>query len=347
MKYLLISFFTMFIASVDAQITVTNDDLAPAGTTFYNSVDTLVESSIVPGDPGAGMTWDFLDLSPDYIDTLVFMLPDWTPYPDNFPAADFAVNIVDDDAFGYFIRNDDEFSAIGLVGSFQNNDSMSLEISPKEVYLDFPVQYGNSRSETFVVESKFPGDTPPADSILYRQTTDKNSLVDAWGSLSLAIGTFDVLRIRENRIVTDSIWAKVFGNWMLVDNSQSSSLKYKWITNDVNIGYNLVSMDYDSVSQTVESVKYMNALPVGIEDNPEYDFLVYPNPCNSQINFKFKDECQRMISIYDVNGRIIAEAHSTNSSSSINLPSLSMGIYFYSVKEKESGKFTMGKFIKN
>ncbi|NOY49051.1 MAG: T9SS type A sorting domain-containing protein [Chlorobi bacterium] len=347
MKYLLISLLAMFIASVDAQITVTNDNLAPAGTTFYNSVDTIVEPSIVPGGPGAGKTWNFMGLSSDYVDTLVFMLPDWTPYPDNFPASNFAVNLVDNDAFAYFLRNDDEFSALGVAGPFQDFDSVSAAISPKEIFMDFPVEYGNSRSESFVVESKFASDTPPADSILYRQTTFKTSFVDAWGSLSLAIGTYDVLRVKENRTVSDSVWAKIFGIWIPVENSQTASLKYKWMTDDVNIGYYLVSMKYDSASQTVGSVEYMSELPVGVDNNAQDAFLVYPNPCSSRINFKFDNDLARRITIFDVHGRMIMDKLQQSPNTSIQLSSFPKGIYFYSIENMVSKKKTTGKFIKN
>ncbi|PLX10147.1 MAG: hypothetical protein C0598_11040, partial [Marinilabiliales bacterium] len=127
-----------------AQITVTNNDLAPAGTTIYNSIDNSPDDKILPGSPGPNKTWDFITLNQDDIDTLVFMLPSWTPYPDNFAEANFAANLVNDGAYAFFIRNDDKLSAIGLVGSYDTYENVSVPVSPEEIYIDFPVQFGQT-----------------------------------------------------------------------------------------------------------------------------------------------------------------------------------------------------------
>lgn len=128
---------------LNAQITFTNNDLAQPGTTFHFSTDTLVSNIILPGDPGINKTWDYTALVKHEVYDIGFVLPSWTPYPDEFPESNFAAYIsdADGDAYAFFTRNDDELSAIGLVGNYDDFGLFAVEIEPKEIYFDFPVQY--------------------------------------------------------------------------------------------------------------------------------------------------------------------------------------------------------------
>ena len=324
MKKLFTLILSTIILGAYAQITVTNQDVAPAGTTFFTKIDTVAPEGISPGLPGANRVWDFTTLDGDYIDTLKFLLPSETPYADLFPEANFAGQLVDDNAFAYFIRNDDEFSAIGLVGSDMGYDEVSLPVDPKEIYMDFPVQYGNSRDENFSVSARLESNDPPADSIRFNQTTDKSTMVDAWGTLNLAIGSYDVLRIKESRTVYDSVWAHLFGFWTLVSNDVSNSTTYKWITNDVNLGYYLVTMDYDEENQSVGDVEYMFTAPVGIIENNLSDIDIYPNPFKNNIYFDNTANVS-YCKIYDLSGKIVFQQETEGGK--LDLSTLKNGFY--------------------
>jgi len=346
-KLFTLSLLMAFGLFVNAQITVTNNDLAPAGTTIINSIDNSVDDKIVPGSPGPNKTWDFLTLNQDNTDTLKFLLPAWTPYPDNFPDANFAANLVNDNAYAFLIRNDDKLSAIGLVGSYDVYENVSVPLVPEEVYMDFPVQFGQTRDENFYIEARLESDTPPADSVKYRQRTVKSSFVDAWGSLTLPMGTYNTLRIKEERTTYDSIWGKIFGTWVLVQTDQSSSTLYKWITNDASLGYYLVTMNYNTGNQTVNSVEFMNMMPVGVENHSQKSILAYPNPVKDILHFNIKNIERGELLIYNLNGQLVVNKEIMDSKTSVSVSSLPNGIYFYVVKDWNSNMITSDKFIKN
>lgn len=331
-----------------SQITVTNNDVAPAGTTIYNSIDNSVDDKVIPGSPGPNKTWDFFTLNQDDMDTLVFMMPAWTPYPNDFPSANFAANLVNDDAYAFFIRNDDKLSAIGLVGSYDVYEDVSVPITEEEIYMDFPVQYGQTRDENFYIEALLESQNPPADSVKFRQRTVKSSLVDAWGTLTLPLGTYNTLRIKEERTTYDSVWGKIFGTWVLVDTDQSSSTLYKWMTNDASLGYYLVTMDYNTDNETVNDVEYINMMPVGVDNYMDNIVIAYPNPVNNTLRFNLKDDIRKgEVLIYNLNGQIVANKHFSGDGTSVSVSDLSNGIYFYILKDENSNKIASDKFIKN
>lgn len=346
-KLFTLSLLMAFGLFVNAQITVTNNDLAPAGTTIINSIDNSVDDIIVPGSPGPDKTWDFSILNQDNIDTLKFMLPAWTPYPDNFPDANFAANLVNDNAYAFLIRNDDKLSAIGLVGSYDVYENVSVPVVPEEVYMDFPVQFGQTRDENFYIEARLESNTPPADSVKYRQRTVKSTLVDAWGTLTLPMGSYNTLRVKEERTIYDSVWGKVFGTWLLVQTNQSSSTLYKWITNDASLGYYLVTMNYNTSNQTVNSVEFMNMMPVGVENHMEEVVLAYPNPVKDILHFDMKNIAKGKVLIYNLNGQLLVNKEFTGVKTSVSVSALPNGVYFYVIKDENSNKISSNKFIKN
>jgi len=218
---------------------------------------------------------------------------------------------------------------------------------PEEVYMDFPVQFGQTRDENFYIEARLESDTPPADSVKYRQRTVKSSFVDAWGSLTLPMGTYNTLRIKEERTTYDSIWGKIFGTWVLVQTDQSSSTLYKWITNDASLGYYLVTMNYNTGNQTVNSVEFMNMMPVGVENHSQKSILAYPNPVKDILHFNIKNIERGELLIYNLNGQLVVNKEIMDSKTSVSVSSLPNGIYFYVVKDWNSNMITSDKFIKN
>ena len=77
----IILFLYMFFCLVilQAQVVITNNDIAGPGATILQSLDESPEMSIVPGPGGPNQTWDFSGLLEDTLDTMRFMNPDWTP----------------------------------------------------------------------------------------------------------------------------------------------------------------------------------------------------------------------------------------------------------------------------
>lgn len=332
--------------SLNAQIEFTNNDLAPEGTTFYISNDTIPDSGISIGMPGPNSSWDFTALVEHYVDTIIFELPDWTPYPDDFPDANFAIESVSDSGFIYFIRNDDEFSGIGAVGPFQDFGILSAPVEPKEIVYDFPEQYGNSRDETYSIEVTVASSTPGVDSARIKKDTDKNSFVDAWGTMTLALGTYETIRVKEVRTEYDSIWAKTFLGWMLLSTDEVEKTSYSWLTDDPSIGYTLVSLRYNTEIMEIISVDYINTLPVAIVKREVAEAKVFPNPASTFINFDLENIHNAKLSIFDISGKMLDCKTVSSSKLRLSITNYKSGVYFYTITVDNEDKTYKGTFIK-
>lgn len=345
-KILFLFLILIFTSGLNAQITFTNNELAPEGTTFLISSDTVPGPNITIGAPGPDKLWDFSSAVEHEVDTFKFELPDWTPYPDVFPDANFAIEAVGDSNFVFLIRNDDEFSAIGVVGNFQDFGLLSAPIEPKEIIYDFPMQYGKTWDETFSIETTVESTTTGIDSLRIKMDTEKNTFVDAWGTMDLPLGSFATIRVKELRVVCDSNWAKIFGSWVLVSSGVDESTTYYWLTDDPTIGYTLVSLDYDTDNQTVDELNFINATPVGIEKKTQLVTKVFPNPTSGKVYFSFENVFAGEINIYDLQGQIISQLQLNSQFIELDISAFNAGVYIYQIFDENGISLAGGKLLK-
>jgi Secretion system C-terminal sorting domain len=81
---------------------------------------------------------------------------------------------------------------------------------------------------------------------------------------------------------------------------------------------------------------------VGIKDlSKENLYNIYPNPSNGFINFENKLNENFAVNIYSLDGKIVANAISTNYKCIIDCTVLSNGIYYYQINN--NGKISNGK----
>jgi len=347
MKILYTSIILLLSLSLSAQITFTNDDLAPEGTTFYFSKDTIPDASIDIGAPGPDKVWDFSALIEHELDTIVFSLPDWTPYPDSFPDANFAIESVDDSGYVYMIRNDEIFKAIGVVGLFGDFGVQSAAIDPEEIVYDFPEQFGNSRDESFSIQITLESDEVLVDSVRIKKDTEKNVMIDAWGSMILPMGTYQTLRIKDQRTEYDSTWALIFGNWTLISSEENEKITYSWLTNDPAIGYELVSLKYDTENQMVGKVNFLNSTPVGTDEIALlHEAFLFPNPTVGKLSFEFESVVKGNLKIYNSQGKLVMTSPVDGFAFETDLSAAKAGTYFYRIFNKDGKAIYGGKIIK-
>lgn len=349
MMYMKKQLFTiLMIAGIltgSAQIIITNQSLAPVGTSFCQANDTSPGPEILPGDPGPDKAWYFSTLQEHSVDTLEFMLPAQTPYGSSFPFSNFSVRIADS-GYAYFNRGDQELSNIGVAGEYLDLGLMVVDIEPKEIFVDFPAQYGDTRSESFYFNVVIGSPIPGADSVRFKRTTDKETHIDAYGSMTLAVGTYEVLRVREDRNVYDSTWAKVFGFWMFLDAAYDEQTTFSWWSDDPSIGYTLCSMRYDEGAATVEAVSYLKLLPVGTAAPAYAELALFPNPASDYVNLRFNQPVSGMLRLHDLNGRLYMEDQIWDQSRlHWSLSGMSRGVYLLQFVNTQGATIYSGKLL--
>jgi hypothetical protein len=115
-----------------------------------------------------------------------------------------------------------------------------------------------------------------------------------------------------------------------------------------NVGSNaIILIVNDGHSQIIQGFVLTVSVPSGIEeiDNSKLN-LVYPNPTNDKVYFKFANTGTTRIEIYDFTGNLLNRTQSnSNDLIEINIADFPKGIYLY--KAYQNNKISSGKITRN
>jgi len=354
MKKILLSLLILLGAGMlQAQIVITNNDLVGPGSTAIMSLDTMPAGTIVPGPGGPSQVWDFSALQEGWTDTIKFLKPSWTPYASLFPDANFAIRQFGvDNLYVMLYRDNSELSVMGMIMNFEQkvDTTIIIYMNPKQKVVQFPVEYGNTRKDTSMYRSTIPNPNPPPDSIRMQFTTIMDVNVDGWGTATIPMGTYDVLRIHEQRVEIDCTFIYMAGQWIFQGEGVDTSEIYTWWSDDDETGFYLVEMAMSSdLKGVVESVLYLKQTPTqSVEEDPDVVSIpVYPNPASTYVNIEINSVMEGVIEIRDMLGY----THKTlpyNGSSQhrISLEGMPAGVYLYTIRDRHNSLVYTGKFVK-
>jgi len=331
--------FLLFLPAI-AQITITSDDIVGAGATVILGVDTTSPFTAGPG--GADQNWDFSSVLTQAYDTMWFMNPGQTTFPDAYPAANLAARIYMEDAFMYFNSNSQEFSILGGMMRMDELPGLDLyaPITPKEVIAAFPMDYLDNYTQSFVQEIRAPNPIPALgfDSVMIKMYTTQTTIVDAWGTVTTPLGSFEALRVRDNSTMIDSIFAFMLGSWNLLETDGDVDEDYSWWTDEPGIGYPVLELNVDTETGFVEDVYFLKQEPVYGVSEPALErsaMVLYPNPCSDVVRLRYliHDIGYLKSDLFDISGRKILELINQNlmpgdHEIEIDVSSLSNGMYF-------------------
>jgi hypothetical protein len=355
---LLLSAFSFAISNGNAQITLHSTDVASPTTTLHLATDTL--PTIVAGPGGASQTWNFISLANDKLDT-VTILPT-SAFPNaNFPNANI---IIAQGAHTALIYANNSAGAIGSLKIYGyvgygviagHLDTITEIISPSEKILNYPETYSTSFATNYHLRYKYYyGDSINhvfVDSLRSNSNTIGRDSVDAWGTLTTSLGTYDVIRSKEIKRTTDTSAAffilspAITPAWHTTSIRTDTSFIYNWYAN--NLGYTLVSATMNSTGTSVKKVQWLlEASTVGIADYMQsINEKVYPNPASNEINFLSDASKQKEIQVYDIAGRLLDAITINNNLTTFNTSAYANGIYTYNIIGKDNSVLTRGKFI--
>ena len=359
-QLLIFSSFLVGIFSVNAQITITSADVAIPVKTIYQSTDTLMTSGAIVGSAGVSQTWNMTALTTGKVDTLTFMPYWWAPNV-KFSTSNLVVKSGWQQQYIYLINASTGLTSLGsaLTTDFGSGFVTVNQInSVAEILMDFPGTYNTAYTNNFTT-------TTPAfhygkmvsgftvDSIRMKSVVKKTVLVDAWGTLTTPLGTYNVIRSKETVIKHDTTDACILslGGWDPAPGvkqiSADSTTGYSWWANGV--GFPLVTMNLDSAG-ALKQVQWLQTLPLaGINEyTAKENVTVYPNPAQNEINFGVDASKVSFIQILDITGRMVNSFTVSSNNSVINTSDFANGAYLFTVLGKDKtilnhGKFTVAK----
>ncbi len=343
------------------QITILQSDVATVGDTVFNAIDTLNVDSILPGSPGANVSWDFSALSNDRQDTLIFLDPNTTPYFDSFPSANIAFS-EGDSGFIYMLSAPSSFSILGVAGSM-NGTVAAMAFSPPDKLIEFPSTYltsftsvSSANDQVYVGDTLYPG--PPVvvilDSMRIQNTTTKYDTMDGWGTVITPMGSYQALRQKTVEMTYELIeghlsnpFPPFSAGWNTYSSSNDTTVSYKWYGND--LGFVIVELSMDSTG-TTSAVSYnLKAPPSGIpgKDIAKVSVIAYPNPVSDRLTLAIDGSIPEgsYIEIINYLGQIVLyEQIKSDLSVKLNVHGIRTGIYLYNFKTAKGALLQTGKF---
>ena len=367
---LLIIFYIFTISSfLSAQISLESTDYFPvAGDSLLTrfSIDTD-GFSISPA--GGDQTWDFSNVGSGTPRTRIIESIDAAPNPEAFPSADLYI-AQQGGGNGFYQSTSEAFSLIGFDGQDPIGQGIEVETPFSPPYVErwgtlnfFDLHNLNSALTVTTATDDIPGNifdglpvTP--DSIRVRVQISRIDLVDAWGSVTIPGGTFDVLREKrtETRDVRLDVKVGIFP-WADITDTAIELLPIDQLGVDTTVNYYfwsnqakepIVIISANADETVINSIEYkfidvISSVPSIAKAQP--DLLVYPNPAVAKAQFKFSNmpAGTYKLDIYNMIGQaVISKEYYINDyrSESIDLSSLHKGIYVYRLSD-QNGKYMM------
>ena len=356
-----IKLFTIVLAFISvnaiAQITVTDSDIISVGDIVYQGVDSLPSNSIAIGNSGANQNWDFSLLQEMEVDIIEVISSVGTPYESIHPNANICVEI--DDELMYLNKSSAGLEMVGY-GSVPLNRLM----------IPLPLVYGLSQQSgpNTIMDSVFDNaaglldnslapiiSANPSfnqvDSLKIKVVTTSDFNVDAWGSVTIPMGTYDALRLHVEETNTTEFFtycsaSGVGGSWFSAQSffpiETETVNRYQWWSNDPAVKFMLAELEMDSLSNNVEFVTFLTETQNTVVNNLLSNSIsVFPNPTSDKIIVNTDlNNCN--YELVDIKGSIIT-SDNFNYCTEIDLSKNLKGIYF--LKLKSQNKIITKKII--
>lgn len=327
-------FITVFSWQSFSQIIITADEILDVGDVVIQGFNSDPPATITPGEAGADKTWDYTELNIADTDTFNFVSPINTPYWQSFPGSNICLHMQKDANYVYFNKNDNDLQMMGVALKIDELGRVESKVKPPEEFLKFPYEYGYMVDETFDYVFVADGSAYSVDSVRLKRITDKSSEVDAWGTMSVPMGTYEVLRVHETREIKDSIWGKLpFIGWQFLTVEQSSEERYLWWSDDPEVGYVLVNLNVDVDNGNVTSAEFM-AEPMHVGSKKIYavsDAEIFPNPVKDFIHLKATGTGSKEFMIFNSTGEIVFAQNFIATNKDFYLGFLEKGFYVYKI----------------
>lgn len=357
-----IVFCAAWIQILSGQITVTQSTFPVVGDTLSTIIDNNTPINV--GAPGADLTWDMSMLTGAFVRERLFLPPSAGNQSELYPTADMVMQTVNEQDV-YLQVADNEITEIGRSGAFIPGIEIPAMYDDRPVFRRAPMQYGDQFEDDSSVSVEVDGALIPEeltmglsiDSLRVSVVTSNNSTVDAFGTLILPSGSYEVLRERSNLSVNTKIYAKSFLGWTEIPPSllagsqfedfigEQNSTVYNFYSNDAKeiLARVLLDTDGNTVSTEFMGTEISSNLQT-ISPN-QNEIIAFPNPSYGDINIeminyplgKYKME------VYNIVGKKLWHQDfdlKSNRVHKVDLTHLRKGTYLYSLFDKNGTKLT-------
>jgi hypothetical protein len=360
-----------------AQITLDQTDFASVGDTVFLATDITIPGTNLGSPSASAQTWNFTNFGIDGFDTLLFVSPASTGLDAEFPTANIA--LLTGQTTTFFNKTSGSVKILGNGGAAQGFGFTALYNPPYDI-LTFPTTNTTTISAISGFDAiEFIGidTTVPligqikVDSVRFKRELESEITFDAFGNVTLPVGTFNSLRAYNEQTTNDSLYINMGApvpflsltqGWNTVTPALLAQINglapglftgqtigftttrsYDWYAKSV--GYRLASIEVNQSGQPTRAQYLSNPslLSIGTEELLPTAFI-YPNPTAEFIALSgVSNDTQGNITVLDLNGKAVLNAI-YNGQYQISVAGLASGTYFFRFTNKQGKLVFADKF---
>ncbi|UPT67549.1 MAG: T9SS type A sorting domain-containing protein [Sphingobacteriales bacterium JAD_PAG50586_3] len=367
-KFLLSAGVILATFATNAQVVITQADFAVIGDVVYVGRDTVLPTLNL-GAAASGQTWVFSDLTVDEVETLNFIDPASLPDAAAFPTANISFPQLGADA--YIDKSASGVKVLGVAGNLEGAPfPVVADFNPTQDIIRFPAQIGLTYADTSQIDETLDITAVGqgfVDSARVKRTFYTNHNFDADGSLTIPLGTYQVVRDRVVQTTIDSIWVYAananiaFGiqqGWQLLpgivagfvglDGAVTTETTYNYRFFGTNAKYYVADISTDA-NGAPSSMRYQ-ADPATLSTKEDIytnnNVQLFPNPTSGLVNVFVKDlKGEATLTIFDATGRTVSSNMLTASQNTISVSGLTAGAYMYRVANEQGAIIKTGKLL--
>lgn len=345
-------------ASLDAQITVTNATFPALGDTLRYAIDfNPTVTTIDP--PGGNKTWDWSQLQADAQQQVIYHSASEGTVGASVPLA----SLVTDPGGSlerYYSVNANKFEQVAQYGTVPGTPGIQalMALSPPRTERRAPLNFFDINQQTMDITTPMSKDAfPPGyfqnaslvpDSVRVRININQLEVVDAWGTLTIPNGSFEVLREKSTVYQTLAVDIYTFLGWVdisvlsgdipIADSvGTDTTTQYRYYSNEAKepIAVQQVGNDGATVTQAAyKSIGLVNAVNEHISLQPSA--IATPNPASETVRFELKNfpPGEYSLQLIGANGAI-AFSKKIAGQEQVDLSTVVVGHYFYRIVDDD------------
>lgn len=318
MKKIYVNTFCFFsLVAAYAQPTLTGADLNPV----LGEEITISQGSYTnPGPSGSNQTWDFSSVLTSGSGTFLVGPSD---------AAHPGTNVSYDYGGGnkFWLQND----ASKQEFKYQQSAGVLITFSDNQKILQFPLSSTTSVTDPFAATF--------TSGVAFSRQGNSTLTYEGFGTVTTPTGTYtNCLKMKLVQIYTDTYVGGTISYNVVVYYWYKAGYHYPIVT--------LGSYTTNGGAPTEYSQFYAGST-LNLNENPEIETVLYPNPATHEIHFEVANEgAVEAIKVYDVKGHLIHEVvEAMDGQATIQLSDFNAGFYFLEA-QLSNGSVVRKKFQK-
>jgi hypothetical protein len=222
------------------------------------------------------------------------------------------------DVYSFFRNDESGYYIVGTAFSIEGLPISSPYDTTDRVF-QFPLEYGNqdSTNSYFLTEIPFLG-TFGQDALRYNH-------VDGWGTLTTPDSTYDVLRVRAERYIIDTVYIEQLELGQRIE--RPLQIDYTWLSPDLDgVIFETTVIEGQVVSGRMRGTP--STLSTG--EIAAASIILYPNPASASFRIAGL-ETGGELKIWTATGKLVRTEHLTSFHPHVNVQDLPNGVYMIEI----------------